>query len=169
MLIYTDFNKPYLIESLTSPVVPKYYWIFSGHMLDFTLSPIQYLEETTGPSITVEINKLKFDVPAHWNILITDNDTWQLDTVPISSCANKKTLAYIMSPNDFTLRTAEIKIVDYCDHKSLVHPLLNKGTGLCHPVGSINTNEKEIDIMVILTPYDLYKFIGNKAVGDIIP
>lgn len=169
MLIYTDFGKSYVIDSLTGPVVPKYYWIFSGPMLDFTLAPIQYLEETTGAVITVEINGLQFDVPAHWNILITDDDTWQLDTIPLSSCANQKTLAYVMSPNEYTLRTAEVKIIDYCGHKALVHPLLAKGTGLCHPIGTIIHNGKEIDIMVILTPYDLYRFVGDKVVGDILP
>lgn len=169
MLIYTDFHKPYVIDNLTGPVVPKYYWIFSGQMLDFTLAPIEYLEETTGPTITVEINGLQFETPAHWNVLITDDDTWQLDTIPLSSCSNQKTLAYIMSPSDYTLRTSEVKVVDYCENKALVHPLLAKGTALCHPVGQANHHGKKVDVTAIITPHDLYKFVGNKAVGDIIP
>lgn len=169
MIIYPDFCKPYLIDNLTGPVIPKYYWTFSGPMLDFCLSPISYLEETTGPVVTLEVNGFKFDVPAHWNILITDTDTWQLDTIPITNCSNQKSSAYLMSTNEYTLRTADVKIVDYFEMKVLVHPLVAKGHGLCHPAGTVMSYGKEVDVMVTITPHDLYKFIGEKAVGDILP
>ena len=169
MLIFPDYQKPYLIENLTGPVVPKHFWIFSGPLLDFTLAPILYLEETTGPVVTVDINNFKFDIPAHWNILITDDDTWQLDTVPLTACSNQKSLAYLMSTTDYNLRTSIVKVIDYNENKSLVHPLLQKGTALCHPVGKVTKYGKELDVMVVITPHDLYKFVGDKAVGDILP
>ena len=59
-----------MIENLLSPVVPKHYWIFSGQMQDFMLAPISYLEETSGPSLTIEVDGFRFNVPAHWNILV---------------------------------------------------------------------------------------------------
>lgn len=169
MLIHTDFGKNYLIDNLTGPVVPKYYWTFSGPLLDFCLSSISYLEETTGPTITLEINGFQFEAPSHWNILITDTETWQLDTVPLMNCSSQKTSAYLMATNEYTLRTAEVKVVDYCENKVLVHPLVAKGHGLCHPVGTVISRGKDIDVMVVITPHDLYKFIGDKAVGDILP
>lgn len=169
MLILTEYNKNYIIESLTGPVVPKFCWTFSGPMLDFMLSPITYLEETTGPTKTIEINGFRFEMPAGWNILITERETFQLDTVPIASCSSQHTLAFVMSPTNYMLRMAEVKVVDYCEEKSLVHPLIAKGTGLCHPAGCIKNGDTEIDLAVVITPHDLYKHIAGKAVGDIMP
>lgn len=167
MLILTEWNKSYIIESTNGPIVPKYYWMFSGHMLDFTLTPLVYLEETTGPVYTIEINRFKFDVPAKWNILIVDNDTYQIDTVPISTCATNVTYAFAMSPTDNGVKTVKVDILEYKEEAVLIHPLVQKGSGFCHPVGYLNNNDQEFS--VVLSPYDLYKYIGDKVVGDILP
>ena len=170
MQILTDYHRPYLIDSLTSPVVVKYNWIFQAQQIDFMLSPIVYLEETTGAVIKVRINNTEFWVPANWNILVTDRDTYQIDTVGIQSCASTKHLAYSFSPDEMKLRTLDIMVIDYADNMSLVHPMINKCTALVHPVGPAlaSVNGKSIQLSVVIGPHDLYKFLENKLVGDIL-
>lgn len=168
MLLLPDYNRPYLIDSLTSPVVVKHNWIFSGPMCDFTLAPITYLEETTGGGLKLRINNYDFWVPASWNVLVTDNETYQLDTVSIQSCATVKHLAFSFSPTEMKLRTLDISVIDSTDNISLVHPMINKGTMLVHPVGpAIGNNKTDLLLSVVIGPHDLYKYLSNKVVGDV--
>lgn len=168
MLCLPDYNKPYMLDSLTAPVVIKHHWIFSGQLCDFTLSPITYLEETTGAAIKIRINNFEFWVPATWNILVTDTETYQLDTVSIQSCATVSHPVFIFSPTEMKLRTMVADVIDYTENISAVHPMINKGTALAHPIGpSMNIREKDLQLSVVIGPHDLYKHLSNKVIGDI--
>jgi len=173
MLVLPEYNKPYLIESLHSPLVIKRNWIFHAGMLDFLLNPITYLEETTGESVKIRINGTEFWVPAEWHILTADLETLQVDTVDFESCAKKKHVAFSFSPDESNLRTLDIEIIDFIgkndEPMSLVHPMIAKETALVHPVGPVKLRTgKEVQLSVIIGPHDLYKYLGNKVVGDIL-
>lgn len=167
MLILPEYNKPFLIESLTSPLIIKHNWIFNGSYVDFMLSPITYLEETTGAAIKIRVNGTEFWVPATWQILVTDQETYQLDTVSIQSCVSSSHVAFSFSPDEMRLRTLSVEAIDYVESMSLVHPMINKGTSLVHPVGPVTTNNKTIQLAIAIGPHDLYKFLADKVVGDI--
>ena len=169
MQILPEYNKPYLIDSLTAPVVVKHNWIFNAALTDFMLAPITYLEETTGAVIKVRINNTEFWMPATWNILVTERETYQIDTVGIQSCATTKHLAFSFSPDEMKLRTLDIMVIDYADNMSLVHPMITKGTALVHPVGPapVTNMAKPIQLSVVIGPHDLYKYLTNKVIGDI--
>lgn len=169
MLCLPDYNKPYILHSLTAPVIIRYHWIFNGSLCDFSLTPVTYLEETTGAAIKIRINNFDFWVPATWNILVTDNSTYSLDTVPIQSCSTVKHHVFIFSPNEMKLRTQYLEVVEYDEDRSLVHPMINKGTALVHPIGpSLNPKEKDMQLCIAIGPHDLYnKYLSNKVVGDI--
>lgn len=169
MQILPETNRPYVIDSLTAPLVFKYNWMFNAQVLDFMLSPITYLEETTGAGVKVRINNTEFWVPSTWHILVTDNDTYQIDTVSITSCASTKYVAFSFSPDENSLRTLDIRILDYADDIAVVHPMIPKGTALVHPVGPSPKvrGKNQNHLSVVIGPHDLYKFIGNKAVGDL--
>jgi len=169
MLILPDYNKPYLISSLTSPVVVKHHWTFNAPMTDFMLTPITYLEETTGAAIKVRINNSEFWVPATWNILVTERETYQLDTVAINACATTHHLAFSFSPDEMKLNTLDIMVIDYANSMALVHPMISKGTALVHPVGPAPTSNsgKIKQLAVVIGPHDLYKHLANKVIGDI--
>jgi hypothetical protein len=172
MLFLSDVNKPYIVDSLTQPIIPKYHWIFSAHMLDFTLAPMQYLEESSGPAIELIINDFPFYVPASWNILIVDEYTYQIDTIPVTACANAKSYAFSMSPIDSKIRKFEITIGDFKPNMSLVHPMIQRATGLCHPIGTTPDRIKDanidVDVCCIIGPFDLHKWLNNKIAGDIL-
>ena len=170
MQVLPEFNKPILIDSLTAPIVIKYNWMFSGHLLDFLLTPITYLEETSGSAVKVRINNFDFWIPATWFILVVDSDTLQIDTVSITSCASNKHYAYPFSPQEMNLKSLDVRVLDYSDDMSLVHPMISKGQLMVHPVGPVikPNSDKEIHISVVIGPYDLYKHLNNKVLGDIM-
>ena len=167
MLLLTDFGKIYSIDTLTDPVVVKYNWVFNGPQLDFFTSPLLYLEETTGAALKIRVNGSEFWVPATWYILVTDRETYQIDTVTIQSCATNNHLAFNFTPEELRLRTLDITVIDYSDHMALVHPMIAKGTALVHPVGPTNASGKEIQLSIVIGPHDLYKYMNSKVVGDI--
>ncbi len=164
MIIYTDYNKPYVIDSLRAPVVPEYFWTFSGTLLDFTLTPIAYLEQSTGPTLTIEIDGVQVQVPMMWHILVTDDYMHSLDTVPIANCIKNNYNAVLFSPNGTKPSVHKIKIADYDDNVSLHHPMIQKGNMLCYPVGQSKptANNEEDLLCVSVGPYDLYaKYFTN--------
>ncbi len=168
MLILPEFARPYLIQSLDSPVVPKYFWTFSGPMLDFVLSPIHYLEETTGPSVCVMISGFEFYVPASWNILVVDRDTSMVDTVPIHVCSTNVYQAFLFSSVSNRYVTADIYVTDYRKDDRIVHPLVQKATMMCHPVGPEPMNQQAI-LNAMIGPYDLYqKYLSNVSACELI-
>jgi hypothetical protein len=157
-----------MLDSLTAPVVIKHNWIFSGPFCDFMLSPIQYLEETTGAVIKVRINGSEFWIPATWFIMVTDVETCLIDTVSIQACATNKHVAFSFSPDESNLRVLDVMILDYEESMALVHPMISKGTALVHPVGpSPPLHGKTHQLSVVIGPHDLYKYLTNKVIGDV--
>ena len=168
MLFLSDLNKPYIVDSLSQPMVVRHHWVFSAHMLDFKIANISYLEESTGPAVKLKINNFGFYVPSTWNILIIDDDTYQVDTIPVTSCSNYKCHAFGMSPTDSKMRLLEVSIEDFEPKMSLIHPMIQRATGLCHPVGVVQDRQKETDVCVVVGPFDLHKWLNGKTVGDLL-
>lgn len=169
MLILPEFQRPYLLDNPSAPIVAKLFYSFSAAMLDYTLMPIHYLEETTGAAVNVRINEFEFAIPYNWYIMISDPDTLSLDFVPIHECATTKCFALLMTPADTQFRLAEIKILGINPEVSLVHPMITKNTAFCHPVGDITLGSGMKTVLnVMLTPFDLYKKVEGFLYGDII-
>jgi hypothetical protein len=167
MLILPEFNRPYLIDSLDTPMVAKYNWIFNAELCDFLLNPIVYLEETSGAAYKIRVNGSEFWVPTNWSFLATDLDTYQLDTIPFEAAAKSKSVAFAFLSNENKLRTFDVEIINYISYISVVHPMINKGTAMVHPVGPILSHNKELHASIVIGPYDLNKFMGVKTVGDV--
>lgn len=170
MQILTDYSRALIIDSLENPMVTTYHWILSGHIKDFMLEQIQYLEETKGPGVEIMIEGLSFIVPASWNILVVDDETSTLDTIPIPDCATTNHKALLMSSVDFRIRKAPIKFVEFHEFSKCIHPSVAKGTMFCHPIGPELRNDKVENILsVMIGPYDLYsKYLKGIAAAELM-
>lgn len=170
MQLLTDYNRPFILDNLTTPMVIKYNWVFTGVDTDFKLSPISYLEETTGAALKLQINGARFWVPATWHILIADSDTCQVDTINVAACANTNYTAYSFCPDETKMRVLDISVVGYVNNIALVHPMISKGSMLVHPVGPFTTynRQSELQLSVVIGPHDLHKHLNGKTVGDIM-
>lgn len=168
MHILYDALRPYNVTSLTDPISITHFWTFSGTMMDFKLEPLEYLEETTGPTVTVEVNGLTFDMPVSWNVLAVEQDSYTVDTVPITACATFDHDILLFNPHDTKLVTTNIKIVDFNEKDICIHPMLPKGSAMAMPVAKVDRNNQRNYYSIIATPYDLHRYIGGCAVGEIL-
>lgn len=170
MVILSEINRPYVIDSLTAPLPQgsRFHWAFSAQQLDFTLNEITYLEETLGPTITLMIDGSEVRVPGAWNILIVDRETYTIDAVPVTACASFAHEAFVFSPEDGKLITAPIRVSNWEPKGSCIYPAIEKANALVHAISPGKKHGKEVTRGVIVGPYDLWRWIGNKTVGDIL-
>lgn len=169
MLFLPETNKPFILESVYTPMVFKYCWMFNASLCDFQLQPINYLEETTGPAVLARINNFEFWIPKNWHILVTERETYQIDTVCITQCAAVPHEVFFFCPTETKLLSGTISIIDECSKIQVVHPMINKGTALIHPVGSSSIRVgQEKHLAVIIGPHDMAKSLTGKVVGDLI-
>lgn len=168
MHILPDFNIPYSLDSLTDPLAVTHFWVFNGHIIDYALQPLLYLEESCGPSVRLLINGFEFDVPSSWSMIITDAETYAIDSVPVTCLAGNPFKAVLFSPTDTNVHTADIGVIDYKEMNSCIHPLIQKGHMMCAPVGKKTQNKKTISLCVATGPYDLQRYLTNLAVGDLL-
>jgi len=168
MIILNEISKPYIIDSITAPIVLRHHWIFSGQQLDFTLNEVQYLEETTGPTITLQIEDSEVRVPGAWNVLIVDRETYTVDAVPVTACAAFEHLAFVFSPDDSKLITAPIRVINWEPKGICIYPAVDKANALVHAISPGVTHGKAVPRGVVVGPSDLHRYLSGKVVGDIL-
>ena len=168
MQILTEVSRSYIIDSLTGPMGVSHFWTLSGHMMDFKLEPLEYLEETIGPTIRVRVQNLEIDFPASWNLIAVDRETYTIDSIPITACATFEHDILLFSPGDSKLVTTKLTVVDYFEKKSCIHPMIPKGSAMVHPTGPEMSKGQSIFYGIVCGPHDLYRYVGGKTVGDIL-
>jgi hypothetical protein len=168
MHILSEVTRPYIIDSITAPMGVTHFWTFSGHMMDFKLEPLEYLEETTGASIRIRVQNLEIDLPASWSLIAVDRETYTIDTIPVTACATFEHDILLFSPNDSKLVTTKLSVVDFEEKRSCIHPMIPKGSAMIHPTGPEMSNGKQIFYGIVCGPHDLYRYVGGKTVGDIL-
>jgi len=168
MHILSEVARPYSVESLTAPMGVSHFWSFSGHMLDFKLEELSYLEETVGPTIRVRVQNLDIDVPSSWHVLAVDRETYSIDCIPITSIATFEHDILLFSPDDSKLVTTKLNIVDYTPKGCVHHPMVPKGSAMIHPTGPEISHGKSIYYGIVIGPHDLHRWISGLAVGDIL-
>lgn len=117
MQLLSEVSRPYIVDSITAPMGITHFWTLSGHMLDFKLEPLEYLEETTGPTIRVRVQNLEIDLPATWNLVAVDRETYTIDSIPLTACATFEHDILLFSPDDSKLVTTKLAVIDL----SLIH------------------------------------------------
>lgn len=167
MMILTDYHRPYIIETLVSPIVPEYFWIFSGKMMDYTLSHIVYLEETIGPTVEFVVDGNSIHLPTSWYVLVVEPETGQLDTIPVLNCSKAAFTTLLFCPEDTKFKHAELRVAGLEKNQSLVHPMLEKGTMMCIPTGPNPQSGKFHSICA--GPFDVAaKYFDNANIADLM-
>lgn len=161
MLIFDDKNRPIVIDNITNPIVTSHLWVLDLNLMDFTLAPLQVVEEVVCPSIQLNMRGYEFLLPAFWNILIYDRETSQLDVVDVAEVAGRDFTAFVCGPNKFRPEPVTIDATDYVLEHINTGPMLNKHQMLCHPIS--NTD------WIVVSGNDTYKkYIKNRCIGDLL-
>jgi len=160
MLIFNEDNDAIILDSIQGPTLSEYMYVLDLTLMDFTLAPLLIFEEVICPSISISIKGFTFELPANWNILVTDEETTQLDVVEVSELAGKEFKAMIYGMNMSRPELGKITVNDYFPNFQNIGPSLNKYQMLCHPISP--------DAWVNVAPSDSYnKYLKEKLVGDI--
>lgn len=171
MLILPDYNFPYVIDNVSGPVVPKYNWFYDVDSNDFLLKPIRFLEETIGSTVVVKINGFTFNIPASWNLLVVDEDTKLVDTVPIVQCSSNNYKAFMMHPDTNDYHMSSVDLIDLLPKESCVHVMIPRMCMMLHPVGPLEnppSKRAELSYSVLLAPQDLGKHMTGLTAMEIL-
>jgi len=161
MLIFNENNDPIILDNVQGPMPSEYMYVLDLNMMDFTLSPLLIFEEVVCATIAISIKGFPFALPAHWNILVVDDDTLQLDVVEVSELAGREFKALVYGMNMSMVELETIVVMDYLPNYRNIGPSLNKYQMLCHPISP--------DSWVNVAPSDSYnKYLKEKVAGDII-
>lgn len=169
-LILTEFNSPYSIPSINSPIVPDYYWSFSSILLDYILNPILFVETSTGQAITLSIEGVQITVPTDWNIMVVEPSSRRVDVVPVMQCAKHNFNAFLFCPDDTKYRHRQIRVVEVIDHTSVVFPSHDKDTMICMPIG-LSAENTPSHLAVCVGAYDVAAakhFPDEVHIGDLL-
>ena len=168
MKILSELSRPYNFNSISDPIGISHYWVFSGHMLDFKLEPLSYVEQIVGPVIRIKVRDTEINIPASWHIVAVDTETYTLDTIPITACATFDHDIFLFSPNDSKLTTTKIKVIDYFENETSVQPVVPKGSILASPVGEANMHGKPVFYAIMCGPHDIHRHLAGTTVGDVL-
>lgn len=161
-MYFVDENyKTIIVETAYDPVISEYMFVLDLEIRDYTLAPIHFLEEYITPTMTVLIDDFYFDLPANWNVLVSDEETLKIDVVSISELAGKDYTVFVYGLNLPRPLFKNIKIVDYKSSAKNATPSLTKNQMLCHPI-----SEKE---WINISPSDSYsKYLKDVDLNDIL-
>jgi hypothetical protein len=138
------------------------------------LKPIRLLEETIGATVTVKINDFTFDVPASWNLLVVDEETKIVDTVPITQCSSANYMALLMHPDTHDYHLSRVILIDLKMKDSCVHTMIPRMHMMLHPVGpipvssNIRVAKNDLSYCCLLSPQDVGKLMDNLTAMEIV-
>lgn len=160
-MIIVDENGNYSLESIHVPTISTHFWVLDLQQLDFMLSPLEILEETTCPSLQLHIAGHEFYLPADWNVLVVDEDTSQLDIVSVEDIAGSRFSLFVYDNVRSSGSGLPAKITNYHSDLHNVSPSLNRHHMVCCPIAD--------NKWICAAPNDGYtKYLKNLVMGDIL-
>lgn len=170
MNILPEYGFSISITDVNEPVIPQRCWFYDASLNDFVLRPITMLEETTGTTVTAEINGYTFDIPAAWNMLVADEDLKLVDTVPITQCSSGSYHAFLMHPDLSFYKLAPIILKDLSVRGQAVHVTVPRAHAMLHPVGPIEGDQRSrgLPFSCLIAPQDLGKWVVGKTAMEVL-
>ena len=161
MLIMDESNEVLYLDSIHVPTVATHYWTLDLTNRDFTLTPIELLEELPCPSLAVVVDGIVNSIPSSWMIMCVDKETSQLDLVELHETAGRQFYAAVYDNDKHTITPKQITVIDYTEEDTHVYPMINRHHMLCHPV--------EKNSWVMVSPNDTYnKYLKEAVLGDLL-
>lgn len=161
MIISDDYSKPIIIDDLDSPIKSNYFWTLNLAEMDFRLAKIKMLECINTPALVIEMMGYVIKVPTCWHMLISSEDTHDLDTLIMSDLTKGMYTALVMDHVKMKQSYIPVRCIDYLPSVNIYTTALHRNQMLCHALGPRN--------WVMLSSVDVYnKFLKGKTVWDII-
>lgn len=160
MLIIDENLKAVDVNNIHVPTISTHFWTYDFKILDYKLSPLIVLEEIKTPVMTIEIGSFRFNLPCKWNILVSDEDTSQVDLIDVATIAGREFDIVAFNHVRNTTHAVKIRVVDYKSEGVVVSPSIHRHQMLCHPIGP--------ELWINLAPTDmLQKYIKDMVLGNL--
>ena len=158
MIIFDENMEPVIFDNVLTPTHVDYFYTLNLDIIDFTLTTLLALEEIVSPAFEVKINDFKFHLPTSYHILVYSDETSQVDTVKIHELTNTDFSVFGYDNVLDKVKPVHMQIIDYLPEFKFTSPLLYKNQMLCHPISP--------SCWINITPFDQYKMIAGKVIGD---
>lgn len=161
MIIFDEYTKPILIDSINTPLRTNYFWVLDLEEKDFKLQKIEMLEEHITPILVLSVYGYAIELPADWNILIASSETNQLDVAEISELTRGHFQIFTYRHENNKINMPASKIIHYQEKGIIQMPSIAKNQMLCHAIGP--------DMWICVSPVDNYnKYIKGMIANDLI-
>jgi hypothetical protein len=161
MIIFDEDNELATINGLFDVPACNYVWALNLKIMDYILTSVRVIEFYRGPTFTLSIRDTVFKLPAMWYVLIVDDDTYQLDVVPVSSLASETFHVLLYGATVKSYLIEEIKVLDYTLEDNHFYPSFQK-----HLMLNVAVSDK---LWISCSYSDVYtRFLKNKSIADII-
>ena len=158
MIIFDENMEPVIFDNVLTPTHVEYFYTLNLDIIDVTLTPLLALEEIMSPAFVVKIDNFTFHLPTSYHILVYSDETSQVDTVKIHELTNTDFSVFGYNSKTDKVKPIYMQIIDYIPEHKFTSPLLYKNQMLCHPISP--------DCWINITPFDQFKMITNKVIGD---
>lgn len=161
MLVMDETNNALYLDSIHVPTVATHFWALDLTMRDFTLTPIELLEELPCPSLALVVDGVTVSIPSSWMIMCVDKETSQIDLIDVHETAGRHFFAAVYDNSNHRIDAKPITVVDYSEEDIHVYPMINRHHMLCHPISH--------NSWIMVSPNDTYnKYLKNCLIGDLI-
>lgn len=157
--------RPYEINSVAQALTFTDIYTFDAKLCKPTLSAVEYLEEVTCPTVTLEVAGTSVEIPASWHVMIMDTETFTIDTIPVGLAQVYPNTApgYTFVNNSGILKMTKPTKTQmigtrYSADGIFVHPSISKHMAFIIPVGAAT---------IIAGPHDLSRYISRLTIGDL--
>lgn len=145
MKILTLENETYNLETLPDEIGDLRFAIFDNSdpsWPDYYFIPLIYLESFTCPALVLRIGENTVKMPMDWQLLIGEEDTGDLEVLPLTSLNDRGFSAFTYNPrSSFRPSFSPVEIVDVYQDVTWYAPKLKNGQLLCTPT----SDQKEPD------------------------
>lgn len=135
MRFLNENNQIVELQSLSQLLKCGYMWQLElTPPVDYTLSEIRTVEQSTAPAVELLIRGVIITLPANWYVLVCDPHTCQLDVVLAGELSNNTYSAVVYGPNRNAATTSPIVVVNYVPYAQHIYPTFNRSAMLCYPL-----------------------------------
>lgn len=138
MKIHTLDDTSYELNELPEHINDLYFTIFDNSNPknpDYYCIPLIFLESFTSPALVLKIADKIIKMPMDWYLLIGEEDTGDLEAIPLSSINDRNFKAFSFnSRSGFSADFLPIEIVDVYNEVQWYNPKLKNGQYLAVPI-----------------------------------
>lgn len=160
MEIVNENHQPLSLDIYDISKKSEFFWVFDLEEIDWFLQKLKIIEAFECPTIKIKIMNKVLTLPSDWNILVYSEETTSLDVVNVHQLINQKFNIFLYDFIHHKVVDCNYRVVGYNKNEEVTAPCIAKKQMLCVPI--------EDKYWIMMSPTDVYRYIKNMSVSDLI-